>query len=124
MLKLNSMERQITQLRGEVFAPVAASEDELAKMHEDITELSKGIDKRLAVRLEIFIMLLLLQPEVLFKKMKFTDSVVRYCKIYMRLRIANMSKYKCNLIFLYFNDVEFRKSADLVLYLYFLKNEG
>lgn len=113
MQRLSCMSMEIKAIRSEVFKVVQMDDERLAEARRRITESVAGEDKFFRIRAEIFAILYVCQPEALFAKVRFTDSVVRYIRTQMpRMSMANFSKIKTSIAFLYFNDRHFKEVAD------------
>lgn len=77
-------------------------------IHKAVEQVLKDEAKGTAVRAELFALLYICHPRALFKRIRYTNSVVIYTSEMMGVTSAMVSAYKKNLVFLYFNDKRFR----------------
>ena len=108
MRSIIEQEEALAERHSKAFRCRQLSAEEIVKLHCTCNSLLEGSKKSVSVRAELFVLCYLVQPELLFNKAKVSPIVIDYAANLMNIRSYNLSKYKSNLIFLYFNDHEFR----------------
>lgn len=69
----------------------------------------------MSVRVELFSLFYLFQPEALFHQVHFSDDIVRYTSSVMGIKTPGVSMYKKNILFLYFNNKKFHDNVNLIV---------
>jgi len=104
---------QLEEVHDKMFHRLELSDEDADAMHAAMAAVLEKHNKSVAVRAELFALLYLCQPEALFKRMRLSQSVIRYASRLLTLDTANTSAYKKDLSFIYFNDKKFRAAARL-----------
>lgn len=122
MQHLYSYRVQLRKGEAKAFRRYDYTEDDLWEIHSVCdgcrrrNKRMKDVDPHgLGIRSEIFVMLYILNPRALYYKTPYGEDVIYYIKNILNITVANLSRYKSNLTFLYFNDKEFKKRVDEII---------
>lgn len=108
MFNLYAREMELSEVHNRVFRKRSLTISEMKYMHESVQSVVEKENRRIAVRAELFALLYICHPEALFKKTKYSRKVKYYMLKMLGLETQNISSFKKDIIFLYFNDKKFR----------------
>lgn len=83
----------------ELMQPIVVDKDHAILIHKQISEAVKDYPSYIRIRAELLIALFLFQPEALFRKMQYTDTVKMYVEQIMEIETNMMVYYKRDLLY-------------------------
>ncbi len=116
MQRFYRVEQSVKAMHGLVFRGGEVGEEDLQRLHGVCWARLGAAAKGVAIRVELFALLYLCEPYALFcTYSQYSPAVKDYAGRVIGISGCRLSRYKRNLVFLYFNDNVFRAAVDDVL---------
>ena len=110
------MEKSVKEMHERVFKGRDLSVEDILLLHRVCTSQLRKEKRSMAIRVELFVLLYLCEPQSLFYSTKQYSQTVRdYAGHVIGIQDWRFSKYKQNLVFLYFNDKVFRGAVNGII---------